>query len=103
MELEESVSLKAELGENLVEMMAALRHRGSDSTGFAMYGPWREDRLVARLRVEGLVRLNRVLEELKKTLQSVGGELIGPPRWDSEDSAHDAFVRLETNPEVEVG
>jgi len=39
------------IGEELVRMMTALRHRGTDSTGFALYGPWREDRLVARLRV----------------------------------------------------
>ena len=83
--------------------MSALRHRGSDSTGFALYGPWSEDRLVARLRVEGRSRLDQVLEDLENALQSAGGKLNGVPCWDGYDAAHDAFVRLETSPDVDIG
>lgn len=90
------------IGEHLVQMMTALRHRGTDSTGFALYGPWQDDRLIVRLRVEGRERLDSRLTELETALHNAGGELISPPTWDGAERASDAFVRLEVTPTVDV-
>src|SRR3990172_781707 len=90
------------IGEELVRMMTALRHRGTDSTGFALYGPWREDRLVARLRVAEREILDSTLKAIEGELQKAGGRFLGPPTWDSAERAKDAFVRLEVTPNVDV-
>lgn len=90
------------LGNHLVDMMTALRHRGADSTGFALYGPYREDRLIARLRVEGRDRLEAKLAAIEATLHQANGKLCAEPAWDGDDAAHDAFVRLEVTPQVDI-
>lgn len=90
------------IGEHLVQMMTALRHRGTDSTGFALYGPWQADRLIVRLRVERRERLESTLKEIERALNRAGGELIRPPTWDGAERATDAFVRLEVTPAVDV-
>ena len=59
------LSEPGDIGECLVQMMSALRHRGTDSTGFALYGPWREDRLIVRLRVADRERLADKLEDIR--------------------------------------
>lgn len=91
-----------EIGQHLVAMMTALRHRGADSTGFALYGPYRPERLVARLRVEGRDQLAARLEQIAAVLRQAGGDLISPPTWDGDDTAADAFVRLEITPDVDI-
>ena len=40
------------IGRNLVDMCQAMRHRGYDSTGFALYGEPVEGQLILRLRIE---------------------------------------------------
>jgi len=96
------LSEPGDIGERLVQMMSALRHRGTDSTGFALYGPWREDRLIVRLRVADRERLADKLEDIEADLRRAGGELVSPPTWDKTDQARDAFVRLEVTPTVDV-
>lgn len=90
------------IGEELVQMMTALRHRGTDSTGFALYGPWREDRLIARLRVDNREGLRAKLKEIEAALNKAGGRFVGQPTWDKADRAKDAFVRLEVTPAIDV-
>ncbi|MCK6623817.1 MAG: glutamine amidotransferase [Anaerolineae bacterium] len=90
------------IGPHLVNMMTALRHRGADSTGFALYGPYRTDRLVARLRVEGRESLAAKLQAIEAALPKAGGRLLSPPTWDGDETATDAFVRLEVSPEVNI-
>ncbi len=90
------------IGEELVQMMTALRHRGTDSTGFALYGPWQDDRLIARLRVAERGKLEAKLNEIEAELQKAGGKFVSSPTWDKTDRARDAFVRLEVSPNVDV-
>ncbi|MCZ7573458.1 MAG: hypothetical protein M5U01_33325 [Ardenticatenaceae bacterium] len=90
------------IGEQLVQMMTALRHRGTDSTGFALYGPWQADRLIVRLRVEGRERLPATLKQVEAALCETGGALVSPPTWDGAEQASDAFVRLEVIRTVDV-
>lgn len=90
------------VGHYLVDMMTALRHRGTDSTGFGLYGAPREDRLIARLRVEPRDQLDQLLQEVVDALRDSGGDLRADPTWDSKDDAPDAFIRLEITPEVDI-
>jgi methylamine---glutamate N-methyltransferase subunit A len=90
------------IGRHLVAMMTALRHRGADSTGFALYGPYRAERLVARLRVEGRDRLEEKLAAVTAVLKQAGGDLYSQPTWDGDSTAGDAFVRLEVTPATNI-
>jgi methylamine---glutamate N-methyltransferase subunit A len=83
------------IGSHLVSMMTALRHRGADSTGFALYGPYLVERLVARLRIEGRDGLEAKLAAVAAVLKQAGGEFYNQPTWDRDETAADAFVRLE--------
>lgn len=90
------------LGEYLLRMMTALRHRGADSTGFALYGPYQEERLIVRLRVEGRNTLETKLQAIETALGEAKGKFYSQPTWDGDDTARDAFVRLEVTPEVNI-
>lgn len=90
------------LGEHLVNMMTALRHRGSDSTGFALYGPYDEKRLIVRMRLEGRDALEVKLQAIESILHKAGGKFYSQPTWDGHDAAADTFVRLEVTPEVNI-
>jgi asparagine synthetase B (glutamine-hydrolysing) len=53
------------IGESLVQMCAAMRHRGIDSTGFALYGEPDPDRLIVRLRFpDARGRRRRLMETI---------------------------------------
>ena len=41
----------ADVGRQLTSMLQALKHRGPDSTGFALYGNPRDDEYVMRFKV----------------------------------------------------
>jgi methylamine---glutamate N-methyltransferase subunit A len=90
------------VGGHLVSMMTALRHRGADSTGFALYGPYLQDRLVVRLRLERRDQLEAKLKAVASVLQQAGGELCSQPTWDSDTTAADAFLRLEVTAAVDI-
>ena len=72
-----------EIGAELTSMLQALKHRGPDSTGFALYGPARADRHIIRFKVaeqEDLAsgfRIHRQIEERRaevdERLRSMGG------------------------------
>jgi len=93
---------KGPIGQHLVAMMDALRHRGTDSTGFGLYGIPQEDRLIARLRVAPRERLDSFLDDIVAALRDLGGDLKADPTWDPKDDAPDAFIRLEIAPEVDI-
>jgi methylamine---glutamate N-methyltransferase subunit A len=90
------------VGRHLVAMMTALRHRGADSTGFALYGPYLQERLIVRLRVEGREVLSSRLADVAAVLNQAGGEFCSSPTWDADDTAADAFVRLEVTPTTNI-
>ena len=41
----------SDVGREMTSMLQALKHRGPDSTGFAVYGESAEDRLVVRIKI----------------------------------------------------
>lgn len=77
-----------DIGNQLVEMMAAQRHRGWDSTGFALYGEPREDGYVVRVLIEDRARLGAALEELRQVSREHGADFLEEPTWDESGQAH---------------
>jgi hypothetical protein len=83
------------IGRQLVEMCAAMRHRGADSTGFALYGEPAGDRLIARLRFPDAATWEGRLEAVIASLRDSGGDVVADPGRDDWRDAPDRFVRLE--------
>jgi glutamine phosphoribosylpyrophosphate amidotransferase len=79
------------LGERLVAMATAIRHRGFDSTGFALYGPPAEAHAID-VHVEGPARA--AVEALLAELPDVTSVEQGVR------GAHDAFLRVTLAPGV---
>jgi methylamine---glutamate N-methyltransferase subunit A len=76
------------VGADLVSMMAAQRHRGSDSTGFALYGQPRVDGLVVRLLVDERSQLDFSLQALLDVTRGHGADFIEAPVADDTDQVH---------------
>ncbi len=75
-----------DIGTEMTSMLQSLRHRGPDSTGFAVYGPPTEGQLVMRFKVaeqEDMSKgfdIHREVEERKaevdRRIASLGGEIV---------------------------
>lgn len=77
----------ANIGREMMQMLQALKHRGPDSTGFALYGAGKADVTVLRVKfaeqadmqhgfdIHRQVRERK--EELKKRLAESGAEVLG--------------------------
>jgi glutamate synthase domain-containing protein 1 len=83
------------IGEQLVQMCGAMRHRGIDSTGFALYGEAVPGRLIARLRLTDATGWQERLDAVVASVRSIGGDLLAEPGIDGAPDATDRFVRLE--------
>ncbi len=83
------------IGESLVRMCAAMRHRGSDSTGFALYGEPDPDRLIVRLRFPDATEWEKRVEDIMHSVFAAGGDVAVDHAVDRAQHAEDRFVRLE--------
>jgi len=86
------------IGRNLVDMCQAMRHRGYDSTGFALYGEHDTSRLILRLRLLDAGALQSTLDALEGSFRERGLSLAGDPSWDDARDAPDRFVRMLVTP-----
>lgn len=82
------------VGADIVELAAAMRHRGPDSTGFAVYGPRRERGFVVRGYLAERSRLAAVLQQVTDLLGAFDSSLLGEPTADDTTQEHVLF-RLE--------
>lgn len=82
------------IGRDLVALMAAQEHRGADSTGFAIYGPPRDDGYVLRGMGFDKIGINQSLEDLLQVIREHGADLLGEPTIVTDQHAHFCF-RLE--------
>jgi len=90
------------IGRDLVELMQAQRHRGADSTGFALYGRPREVGYVLRLFHPDRTRLGATLDALVAAVRDAGADLAADPTWDGTAQRH-VFIRAEiTEPSVDA-
>jgi glutamine phosphoribosylpyrophosphate amidotransferase len=81
------------IGADLTAMMAAQRHRGSDSTGFALYGEPREDEYVVRALLADRGHLDQDLEALRAVTREHGADFVQEPTWDDSGQRH-VLVRI---------
>jgi glutamine phosphoribosylpyrophosphate amidotransferase len=81
------------VGEDLTAMLAAQRHRGSDSTGFALYGTARSTGYVVRALLDDRAHLDEDLEALRAVTREHGADLVEEPTWDASGQRH-VLVRL---------
>ena len=81
------------IGADLVTLMQAQAHRGSDSTGFALYGESRQNGYVVRAVSSDRSLLDHDLDALRQTLQAHDSDFIEDPTWDHTAQPH-VSVRL---------
>jgi glutamine phosphoribosylpyrophosphate amidotransferase len=81
------------IGADLVAMMAAQRHRGWDSTGFALYGEPLENAYVVRALLADRAHLHQDLEALRGVTRAHGADFLEDPTWDDSGQRH-VLVRL---------
>ena len=75
----------ADVGQEMTAMLQSLKHRGPDSTGFALYGKPKKDKLVLRFKVaeqEDLAKGYRIHQEIKdrraevnRRIEEMGGKI----------------------------
>ena len=97
----------ADVGGELTSMLQALRHRGPDSTGFALYGEAQGKRLVMRFKVAeqadigGSLQIFEVLSSRKATvdqhLKKLGAKII------KEEQVTDYAFRYELEFDGDLG
>jgi len=76
------------VGADLVHLMEAQRHRGADSTGFALYGRPLESGYIVRAMAANRDRLSDDLTGFREVLREHGSDFISDPTWDGDDSVH---------------
>ena len=81
------------IGADLLALMDAQMHRGSDSTGFALYGAPLERGYLVRAMSPNRAALSSDLEEFRSILKGHGSDFLEDPTWDSADTQH-ASVRM---------
>ena len=90
------VTSGGQLGRNLVELMEAQEHRGADSTGFAIYGPMRDDGYVLRGMGFDKRKINSDLADFENILQDcLIGEKIDLHRIKLFHEFRKKFVKLK--------
>jgi len=83
------------VGESLVKMCEAMRHRGADSTGFALYGEPDPARLIVRARHPDASRALADAEQIVDAVRDLGGDLHDEITHDDQARADDRFLRLQ--------
>ncbi len=76
------------VGADLVELMVAQEHRGSDSTGFAIYGVPRESGYVLRGMGFDKSKLDADMDDFRSLLKEHGSDLIEEPTFVTNQDAH---------------
>ncbi len=82
------------IGADLVAMMVAQRHRGADSTGFALYGAPLEQGYVVRAMISDRDQMSKDLETFLEILREYGSDFISEPTYDTDTTKH-VSVRME--------
>lgn len=91
-----------EVGADIVRLASCMRHRGPDSTGFAVYGPPRERGYVVRLFLDDRTRLDDALIAVQATAKGFGSALTADPSWDDTGQPH-VLIRVEIDELDQIG
>lgn len=87
------------VGADLVAMMAAQRHRGWDSTGFALYGEPLETGYVVRALLAERTHLYEDLEALRAVAREHKADFLQDPTWDETGQPHVSVRFVVSDPE----
>ncbi len=96
------LSSTGNVGADLVELMEAQRHRGADSTGFAVYGPPVDEGFIVRVMGADREKLSTDLEDFLAILREHGSDFLSDPTYDDADSNH-VSVRLRIKDPTDLG
>ncbi|MEM7376896.1 MAG: amidophosphoribosyltransferase [Pseudomonadota bacterium] len=86
------------VGEDLVRLMAAQAHRGADSTGFAVYGPPRDDGYLVRAMGFDRTRLGADLDDFQAALRECGSDFLEEPTTTQGSEAHYSVRAVISDP-----
>ena len=76
------------VGADLVDLMEAQRHRGADSTGFAVYGPPVDEGFIVRAMGVDRSTLSADLQDFLEILREHGSDFLADPTHDDADTKH---------------
>ncbi|MBT3701977.1 MAG: glutamine amidotransferase [Alphaproteobacteria bacterium] len=76
------------VGDDLVELMVAQEHRGSDSTGFAIYGIPRDTGYVLRGMGFDKTSIDSDMDDFRNILKSHGSDFIEDPTFVTNEDSH---------------
>lgn len=82
------LSAPGRIGDDLVDLMEAQRHRGADSTGFALYGEPLETGYIVRAMAPERDKLSGDLDDFLAILRENGSDFLADPTYDNADTAH---------------
>ena len=86
------------VGADLVALMQAQAHRGSDSTGFALYGAPRSDGYICRAVASDRGSLAADLDAFAGVLERHGSSFVEDPTWDETDQQHVSVRMVMSEP-----
>jgi methylamine---glutamate N-methyltransferase subunit A len=86
------------VGQDLVELMVAQEHRGSDSTGFAIYGVPRESGYVLRGMGFDKASLDSDMDDFRNILKSHGSDFIEDPTFVTNEDDHYCTRMIVSDP-----
>ena len=87
------------VGADLVKLMDAQKHRGADSTGFAIYGAPRESGYVVRAMAASRANLGADLDEFRAILRAHHSDFIDDPTWDDSADPHVSVRMIIRDPD----
>lgn len=90
------------VGVDLVGLMQAQRHRGADSTGFALYGTPLETGYRVNVFLEDRSQETSVVNALEGILQRYGAEFIDRPALNTAQSRHGSLRFTISEPQAPV-
>lgn len=76
------------VGSDLVDLMEAQRHRGADSTGFAVYGPPVDEGFIVRAMAPDRGTLSDDLQAFLDILRAHGSDFLSDPTHDDASTDH---------------
>ncbi len=82
------LNASGKVGADLVSLMEAQRHRGADSTGFALYGRPLDSGYIVRAMSPNREALSVDLSTFEDILRQHGSDFVSDPTWDDSTTAH---------------
>ncbi|MGU9957298.1 MAG: hypothetical protein ACNYPI_06615, partial [Arenicellales bacterium WSBS_2016_MAG_OTU3] len=93
------LNMPGSIGFDLVKIMEAQRHRGADSTGFALYGPKISAGYIVRAMLSNRRNLSGDLQAFEDILRAHGSALQQDPTYDESSDTHVSVRMLIETPD----